>query len=257
MSEGVSRIFIFVVLFYISSLSGVMASPQRVVSLDLCTDWMLIKYAKPNTVAALSRYIHRYPVDWVTDDWPIHNGSLEQILALEPDLVIVGEYNALLLRQRLQDLGINVETLPLPRTLHDVSTYERQLLTLLDISLDRASRMPEPYKNTEKPARLLLLGANGIGTGRNTFEDGVLRHAGWENYLVDDGYIRLDLEQLVMDPPDMVSWSAPTSRALANQFSEHTVLKKLMTEDQWLKTNYWHWQCPGPWTWELIGKMRP
>lgn len=30
--------------------------------------------------------------------------------------------------------------------------------------------------------RLLLLGANGIGTGRGTFESGVMEHAGWTNY---------------------------------------------------------------------------
>lgn len=229
--------------------------PQRIVSLDLCTDWMLGKYAERKNVVALSRYVIQYPVDWIGSDWPTHNGSLEQLLALEPDLVLVGEYNALLLRQRLKDLGFKVEVLPLPKTLQDVSTYEKQLLTLIGEPLEKASVMPTPVFKENK-AKLLLLGANGVGTGKGTFEDGVIAYAGWENYLTQEGYIRLDLEQLVVDPPGAIMWSAPKSKALANQFSEHKVLKALLGKDRWLSTDYWHWQCPGPWTWELVEKLK-
>ena len=228
---------------------------QRIVSLDLCTDWMLAKYAERDKVVALSGFIHRYPVDWVEGNWLTHNGSLEQLLALQPDLVLVGEFNALLLRQRLKDLGLRVEVLPLPRTLHDVSAYEKQFLRLIGEPLNKASVMPAPM-HKENKAKLLLLGANGIGTGKGTFEDGVISHAGWDNYLKEEGYIRLDLERLVVDPPDAIMWSAPKSRALANQFSEHKVLKALLGKDRWLVTDYWHWQCPGPWTWELIEMLK-
>jgi iron complex transport system substrate-binding protein len=49
-------------------------------------------------------------------------------------------------------------------------------------------------------------------------------------------------------------WSAPKSAALANQFAEHPVLKNVL-HDRWVSTNYWYWQCPGPWTWELVEIM--
>jgi iron complex transport system substrate-binding protein len=30
----------------------------------------------------------------------------------------------------------------------------------------------------------------------------------------------------------------------------------LPSERQWLSTDYWRWQCPGPWTWGLIDQLR-
>jgi len=230
------------------------------VSLDLCTDWMLAR-AMGNTpdrtrVVALSPYHRHYPVAWVGEDWPYHDGSLEQILRLKPDLILVGEYNALQVRRRLQALGQHVEVLPLPKSLDAVAGYERRFLALLELTADQAQRSVPPAAGGSAGRRLLLLGANGIGTGRGTFEDGVLKHAGWHNYLEDPGYVRLDLERLVTDPPDAILWAAPASRALANQFAEHPVLKRAVPIQRWLSTDYWRWQCPGPWTWELSEQLQ-
>ncbi len=234
-----------------------LSSPKRVVSLDMCTDWMLIKFAASEQILALSDYVYRYPVDWVGSDWATHDGSLEQLLALKPDLVLVGEYNARLLRQRLIDLGVSVSVLSLPRTLHEVKKYEYEFVSLLGRPEYLVDTMPDRYEHSGRAGRMLLLGANGIGTGRGTLENDVLEYAGWDNYLDQEGYISLDLEKLVIDPPDVVLWSAPRSAALANQFAEHPVLKRLLSDERWLHSDYWHWQCPGPWTWQLIEKMRP
>ena len=101
-----------------------------------------------------------------------------------------------------------------------------------------------------------MLGANGIGTGTATLEHEILSRAGWRNYLSAPGYQRLDLEQIVLDPPDAILWAAPEHRALANQFAEHAALRQSIPATRWLATDYWRWQCPGPWTWELIGQLQ-
>ena len=227
----------------------------KVLSLDLCTDWILAKHANPSQVIALSPLMHQYPVDWVGQDWPTHDGSLEQILELKPDLVITGEYNALLLRRRLRELGVRVEVLPLPKNLSQVNKYEQRLLSLIGKSTDKASKPPQFKPSSQPKEKLLLLGANGIGTGRSTFEDDLLRYAGWDNYLLDEGYINLDLEKVATDPPDAILWSAPASAALSNLFAEHPVLKQAIPANRWLTTDAWNWQCPGPWTWDLIGQL--
>lgn len=229
--------------------------PQRVLSLDLCSDRMLARYADPSQVAALSPLLKQYPVEWAGEAWPAHNGSLEQVMQLKPDLVISGEYNALLLRQRLKSFGVRVEVLALPRTLPEVIEYEKRFLSLIGLPESAASR-PVANSTSSKPARLLLLGANGIGTGRQTFEHGLIEHAGWTNYLSGNGYIDLDLEQLVTDPPDAVMWWVPKSAALANQFAEHPALRRAIPHDRWLDSSHWLWQCPGPWTWQLIEQLQ-
>lgn len=236
--------------------SGVAALAGRIVSLDLCTDWMLARFADPGRVAALSPLHRRFPVPWMGAGWPAHDGTLEQVLQLKPDLVITGEYNALQLRRRLGALGLRVEVLPLPTSLADIHAYEEAMLRLLDQPAGRASVAPPAAVGEAPRKRLLLLGANGIGTGRGTFEDGILRHAGWTNYLEVAGYPHLDLERIALDPPDAILWAAPGSRALANRFAEHPVLKRAVAPERWLSTDYWRWQCPGPWTWELVDQLR-
>lgn len=240
------------------SLMGV-AAPQRVVSLDLCTDWLLALHAPRTQVAALSPLHKRqYPVAWLGAAWPSHDGSLEQILQLAPDLVLAGEYNAPLLQRRLRQLGVRVETLPLPRTLQEVPAYEQRVLSLLGLPSERASPIPPatPTTSAQHP-RLLLLGANGIATGQGTLENELIQQAGWRNYVAEQGYIALNLEDIIAHPPDAIVWAAPQRPALANRFAEHPVLKKALPAERWLRTEYWRWQCPGPWTWELIKQLQP
>mgnify|MGYP000892996778 CR=1 FL=1 len=251
-----SRILLFLLMLGPPVTGG--AAPQRVVSLDLCTDWLVADALPPARVAGLSPLHRRYPVDWVGNAWPTHDGALETLIALQPDLVITGEYNALQLRERLRALGVRVAVLPLPQTLAGVAQYQqrfRQLLALPDVDPPAAgvdARPPEPLP----PQRLLLLGANGLGTGTNTLEHAILRAAGWHNYLTSPGVTRLDLEAIAARPPDAVLWSAPASPALANRFAEHPVLARLIDARSWLAVDHWRWQCPGPWTWDLIAQLR-
>lgn len=231
------------------------ATPQRILSLDLCLDWLVAHHVDRQNVVALSPLQTRYPIDWIDIDWPLHDGSLERIYALQPDMVLVGQYAATMLRQRLLSLGVRVEVLPLPLTLQQVVEYEKQFLRLLQLPETRASEVPAPLARPAIPQRLLLLGSNGIGTGNGTLEHEILEHAGWTNYLSEPGYQRLDLERIVRDPPDAILWAAPEHRALANQFAEHPALARAIPAERWLSTDYWRWQCPGPWTWDLIGQL--
>ncbi len=239
-----------------ASAATVSGSPERVVSLDLCMDWLLAVHARPNQVAALSPVHQHYRLPFAIPDWPVHDGTLEQIYRLQPDLVLVGEYNALLLRKRLLALGQPVAEIALPTSLADIEAYEQRVLTLLGRSPELARTAPEAEQPASDAPRLLLLGANGIGTGAGTFEDQILRQAGWRNYLQARGYIALDLERLVADPPDAILWAAPASPSLASRFAEHPALRKIVVSKHWLTTDYWRWQCPGPWTWDLIEQLK-
>lgn len=264
------------------------AVPKRIVSLDLCTDWILAQHADAEQVAAVSPLQPRYRPEGLQHAWPHHDGTLERIIELKPDLILAGEYNAITLRNRLKTLGFRVEVLPLPTSLDAIRSYELKTLRLLGKPADLAhpgrhdlqpsdntsgltADTPPPDRNKalpksqgnawaiqEKPPgpRLLLLGANGIGTGTHTFEHDVLTRAGWHNYLHVPGYQQLDLERIVTDPPDAVLWASTSGNALANRFSEHPALRHSLPTDRWLTTDYWRWQCPGPWTWGLVDELR-
>ena len=213
--------------------SGVAGVPQRVVSLDLCSDWILGEHADKGQVAGLSAMGQRFDARYgPASGWPSHDGSLEQVVALQPDLVLVGPYNASALRQSLQALGLLGGD---PSRAHPV--------------------LPMPALAADAP-RLLVLGANGVGTGLQTFENEVIARAGWRNYLALPGYVRLDMEALVADPPDAILWAAPTSPAKANAFAGHRALLAVVPPPRWLKTDNWRWECPGPWTWSLVEQLQ-
>lgn len=229
--------------------------PQRIVSLDLCMDWAAVHFAQRQQIAALSPMHLRYPIDWIRGTWPSHNGSLEHVLSQQPDLVLVGQYSAPLLRQRLQQLGVKVEILPLPTRLAEIQTYEYRLRSLMHAQPERTHPAPELHQPKSNAPRLLLLSANAIGTGRDTFEHQIIEQAGWRNYLTASGHIALDLEQLAQDPPEAILFTAPSHPALAYRFAQHPVLRKQIPAQAWLQTDYWRWQCPGPWTWDLIRQL--
>lgn len=236
--------------------ASVYARPERVVSLDLCMDRMLALHADREHVAALSPMHKRFPLPWPLEDWPSHDGSLEQVFSLKPDLILVGQHNALMVRKRLQTLQQPVAMVTLPRSLDDIEAYERRVLELIGQSPEAAHPAPEPRQPAEDSPRLLLLGPNGIGTGPNTFEDQIIRQAGWRNYLTGVRYERLDLERVVTDPPDAILWSSSEAQALASRFAEHPALKHGIPAEGWLTTENWRWQCPGPWTWDLIDQLQ-
>ena len=170
---------------------------------------------------------------------------------------MAGEYSALLLRERLRTLGYRIEVIPLPSTLNEVESYERTLLALIGDDPNLALPAPAPLVPAADAKRLLLLDANAIGTGRGTFEHQILEQAGWSNYLEGPGLVPLDLERIARDPPDAILFSAPKHQALANRFAEHPVLRRAVPANAWLDSEYWRWQCPGPWTWDLIRQLTP
>jgi len=226
---------------------------KTIVSLDLCTDWMLLKYARKDQRIFYSPLLYRYPNEWVERNKPQHDGSLEQIVKLQPDLILSGEYNAVLLRKRLRQLDMPVEVLALPNSLLAIAKGVQQFKRLVptNAALKNFAAMPQ-YPRKHKT--LLLLGPNGIGTGHKTLENDILQQAGWDNYITQNGFIRLDLERMVQHPPDAVLWSVAKTQALSNLFAEHRALRGILSRQSPLAAS-WRWQCPGPWMRDLIDQL--
>ncbi len=242
---------------------------SRVVSLDLCSDWLLTSMAIAPDRVLLSPLSRRHRAPWMTTEWPAHDGSLEQILEHQPGLVLVGEFNASLLRARLERLGLKVLVTRQPPTLAAIEDHLRLVKAALEIAgiptatdfavtaaASDPARLPD-RDPSPRALRLLLLAPNGFGAGTQTFEADLIRRAGWRNYLDQPGHQTLDLERLVIEPPDAVVWAAPPHAALANRFAQHRALLRALPTERWLITDYWRWQCPGPWSIGLLKQLQP
>ena len=238
--------------FLLLSLSLPLLAARPVVSLDLCSDWMLLRLGGEGASRAYSPLLYRYPADWVPPGLPRHDGRLESLLPLGQARFVAGEFNAMTLRARLRQLGREVVVMPLPQRLDAVADHiaaYRRLLGLPAETPVAARRHPSNGK------RLLLLGANAIGTGRETLESDLIEHAGFSNYLSRPGFQRLDLERLVADPPDAILWTAPGSRALAYRLAEHPLMRRRIERQPPPPDRAWRWMCPGPWSYSLIDDL--
>ncbi|MDP2802318.1 MAG: ABC transporter substrate-binding protein [Phreatobacter sp.] len=110
------------------------AMPQRVVSLNLCADQLLLALADRSQIAALSA-LARDPgasaAAETAEGLPQTRGTAEEALALAPDLVFLGPLDRLGTGRVLAARGVRVERLALPASLAEARALVRQTAALL------------------------------------------------------------------------------------------------------------------------------
>lgn len=89
------------------------ARPERVVSINLCTDQLLMAIADPGQIAAVSTIARDPRLSAVAEAarrYPAIAGSAEEVLKLKPDLVLAGSFTRRETREALDRFGIRVVT---------------------------------------------------------------------------------------------------------------------------------------------------
>jgi iron complex transport system substrate-binding protein len=87
--------------------------PQRIVSLNLCTDQLLLALADRDQIASLSPLVHDRSISFLADEaraFPVNQGRGEEVLFSAADLVLAGRYdpNARLTLMEGQGLDVMV-----------------------------------------------------------------------------------------------------------------------------------------------------
>ena len=114
---------------------GEAAHPHpTIVSLNPCTDAILVEVADPGQLLAISAY-SRDPASSSMDlamarRLPSTNGTAEEVLALHPDVVISGSYTAPATRAAFAGLGLRLEELPIAPTVAESEAQVRRLAAL-------------------------------------------------------------------------------------------------------------------------------
>src|SRR5258705_13960962 len=99
------------------------ATSPRIVSMNICTDQLLLALADPGQILGLSRFSRDARQGWVGDNarkFPILSGGAEDILVLKPDVVTASQFDKRSTRELLKANGINLVELPLPPSLGEV-----------------------------------------------------------------------------------------------------------------------------------------
>lgn len=198
--------------------AGAMAqTPQRVVSINLCTDQLAMLVADPGQLISVS-YLASDPRSSAMVDeaaaYPLNRGRAEAIYLLQPDLVLAGRYTATATVAMLERLGIRVEIFDPAYGIADVTARLDQMGRALG-QPDRAAALIADFegelaayrRDAGVRPRAALYYANGYTSGDKTLAGEILTAAGLSNIAAEEGISNggtIPLEVLAMAQPDTV-----------------------------------------------------
>lgn len=198
-----------------------MAKPQRIISLNLCTDQLLLQLVEPQRIMALSKLSHDAELSALEPQaraLPAIRGDAEEVLQLKPDLVLVGAYTTRYTSQMLRDLGFKVVEVPLAHKLEDV-IKQTEIVANAVGEPERGQQVVQTIRDQEKTLRTATQDERkpwpiaaerswqGYSSGSGTMMDELLQLAGYRNAGVLaglNGYGYLPMERLVETQPDLM-----------------------------------------------------
>jgi iron complex transport system substrate-binding protein len=235
--------------------------PQRIVSLNLCTDQLLLELVERERIAAVSFLAADPEFSAVAEKAkgvPANRGLAEEIVALKPDLVLAHAYAGRQAVAMLQRLGVRVVEIDLPQ---DMEAVKAQIVVMADAVQEQArgqamiedierrlAALPSPADPRPTAA---IYEPSGYAFGANSLADAILREAGYDNLAAKlgvGGYARLGLENLLADPPDIlvVDDTAIDRRSMAQEFLDHPALRQRFAGERRVTVPRRLWICGGP-----------
>lgn len=245
--------------------------PQRIVSLNLCTDQLLLLLVEPERVAALTRLAADPRASASADaasGLPAIAGTAEEVFALKPDLVLAGSFTTRPTVGMLRRLGTPVVEIDPETSLEDIRenillvgeavgepVRAAEIVAAFDEELARI-RGPEGAPN----GVFADIQVNGWVSGGGTLTADVARAAGFESLgeaLGFDGAAQVSLEQLIVASPDAlaVAHNWYETPVLAAERYEHPALAHLLETSAVATVSDSLWACGGPFTLEAIRRI--
>ncbi|MDY7099310.1 MAG: ABC transporter substrate-binding protein [Pseudomonadota bacterium] len=206
------------------ALAGCSAAPQpqakngpTIVSLNPCLDAILVEVARPEQIGALSHYSHDPASSSIAQNiarkYPVTGGTAEEIIAINPDLVLASTFIAPATKAALEKAGLRVETFGSPASVDESTDQVSALAQLIGREdagrqlVDRISAslaLPDP---SSRPITALLWQPGEIVAGDASLIWDQLRHHGLSNHAADMGLgqaDRVSLEAVLADPPQLL-----------------------------------------------------
>lgn len=278
------------VTFFLSLLmlfaGAAKAQPQRIVSLNLCVDQILIDLVPKDRIAALSFLAADKSMSAIADRTAQYHrvrGDAEDVLAYDPDLVFAGAYSTPATRRMLEQLGKRVVVVRQPTSISGVRDVIRQLAAQVgepargDVLINafdsqiaearaKAGLAPLPPGQKQNDVDLgqsptaLAIEVNNIVSQHGTLLNDAMRVAGLRNSsgdLATGLQGRVDLETLVLNPPDvMVFANAPTDfRTVLADNLRHPVLQKIEADRPSVSLPMWTTLCGTQYVAEAVSRL--
>lgn len=242
--------------------------PQRVVSLNLCTDQLALLLAAPGQVVSVSTLAHDPDSAAMVDQAraiPTNSGAAEEVVLLTPDLILAGSFTTRATVQMLERLGHRVEIFAPITTLDEARSNILRMGHLLgrndtaeQIVAAFDARLASLRAEAGVRPRAALYYALGNTAGRKTLPGDLLAAAGFDNIAEERGlpyFGALPLESLLLSDPDMILIGQPYGgHAQATALLQHPALSnsgKLRVIE-----NGAHWICELPHLLDAVAQLQ-
>lgn len=233
--------------------SGAAATaPQRVASLNLCTDELVLLIAAPGQIVSvthLARSRHEFALWRTARRYRANDGSVVSVAGMHPDLIVtmggLGRDRDRLARR----IGAEIITLPFPQSLNDLESAIDQLADALGreargqqlLNALRGLRASRPRRAVDG----LFLSSGGLTLADGSLGAQWLRLAGVDQPQNLGG--RIAAERLLTDPPSLVVLSDYRSdQASRGNFWPGYRLIEDSREMHTIATDGRRWTCAGP-----------
>lgn len=189
--------------------------PNRVLSLNMCTDQLVLALADPGQIVGLSRFAADARLSFAAAQatpYPQLPAAAEAVIALEPDLVVAGRFTNSATKQMLTRFGYRLEEVAFVRSLEDARAVITDMAVLLghpqrgaaliaqiDGALEDASAAPS--------LTALIVQRRGYTTGTASLTGDLLVHLGIQLASEDLVGARggfADLETIIRAEPDLL-----------------------------------------------------
>lgn len=195
-------------------------APQRIVSMSLCTDQLLLRLVEPQRIASLT-YLAADPayssLAAQAQGIPANRAQAEEVLVFAPDLILTSQFSATLAANLLERLGHPVYRLGFAATAGEVYAQIREtaaatrttergeaLVTELQAVIETERQRLVPRLRGKRAA---FFASNGFSYGTGSLQHDFLVSLGLLNVAAEAGLhgpARLPLETLIAAQPDFV-----------------------------------------------------
>jgi iron complex transport system substrate-binding protein len=206
-------------------------APLRIVSTNPCADAMLVELVSTDRIAAISHYSQdpaatSMPLE-VANRFATTAGTAEEVIALDPDLVLTSSFTPASTRNAYDRAGLKTLLLDSPTTIESskaqitqvaVAVGEegrgRALNARIDRALASALPQPAPARNPQPSALLFIDGS--LASGSGNLLDELLTRAGFRNAAAGYGLAftgNLPIETVAARPPRVILSPGPSRTA--------------------------------------------
>lgn len=239
-----------------SGQSATPAGPQRVVSVNLCTDQLAMLLAAPGQLRSVS-WLAADPRSSVMAEQaaglPLNHGGAEEVYLLRPDLVLASSWTRRETVDLLRRLGVTVAEVAPAQGLSDIPRAIREIAALLGREAAGEAMISDFHTRLAALSAVpsgklaVIYQPAGYTSGSGTLSDEVLRAAGLRNLMTTPGGGYLALERLVMAAPDLVVTSQPWPGASqAEDLLHHPALRALRRGSETALVQDADWVCGLP-----------